>query len=138
MPIFVLISCVKKKQTQKAKARDLYISTWFKTAYKYALSLRPEGIFILSAMHGLLDPEQEIEPYEKTLIRMPDLEVRAWAEKVLEGLAKRANLSSDHFVVLASQRYRKYLLPSLKSAETPMEGLGIGKQLQWLKKQVNP
>jgi len=34
-------------------------------------------------------------------------------------------------------KYRKYILPHLKSYEIPLEGLGIGKQLAFLKNEIN-
>ena len=40
-------------------------------------------------------------------------------------------------VMFAGVRYRRFLYPSLRrygyDIEIPMQGLGIGKQLQWLK-----
>jgi hypothetical protein len=132
----VLISCVKKKLGHKAKARDLYVSPWFKLAFRYAQQLRPDRIFILSAKYGLLGPDAVVEPYEKTLNRMPAAEVKAWAVGVIEQLGGQANLSSDHFIILASERYRKHLRPHLGSSKVPMEGLGIGRQLHWLKERV--
>jgi hypothetical protein len=66
----VLISCASRKLSQKAKVKDLYVSTLFKLNLKYAQQLEPDNIFILSAKHGLLSLEQEIEPYEQTLNNM--------------------------------------------------------------------
>ena len=34
---------------------------------KFAKSLNPDNIFILSAKYGLIDLDEEIEPYDKTL-----------------------------------------------------------------------
>ncbi len=45
-------------------------------------------------------------------------------------------LNRDHFIILAGQKYRQYLLSHLKSYDIPMEGLRIGKQLQYLKRQL--
>ena len=57
----ILISCVSQKLSHRAKAKDLYISTLFTLNRKYAEKLNPDKIFVLSAKHGLLDMEQEIE-----------------------------------------------------------------------------
>ncbi len=65
----VLISCVSQKLPQRAKVKDLYISTLFKFNLKYAEKLKPDDIFVLSAKHGLLPLEKEIEPYNETLNR---------------------------------------------------------------------
>ena len=38
--------------------------------------------FILSAKYGIVDPEQMIEPYEKTLNKMGVADQRDWAERM--------------------------------------------------------
>lgn len=45
--------------------------------------------FILSAKHGLLDPERMTEPYDKTLNTMGAVERREWAETVMDALHPR-------------------------------------------------
>ena len=133
MARIVLISCVSKKLNYRAKAGELYTSPLFKMGLSYACSLNPDKIYILSAKYGLLDLETEIEPYEVTLNKMPDREIRKWAEKVVEDLKKTANLKSDEFIFLAGDRYRKYIAAHLAKYSVPMKGLGIGKQLKFLK-----
>lgn len=66
-----LISCVSQKLSQHAKPKELYVSTLFKLNLKYAEKLEPDEIFILSAKHGLLSLDQQIEPYEQTLNNKP-------------------------------------------------------------------
>jgi cytoplasmic iron level regulating protein YaaA (DUF328/UPF0246 family) len=134
----ILISCVKSKRRESAKVRDLYVSTWFRLALRYAQQQDPDSIFVLSALHGLLGLDQKIAPYEKTLKTMKNPEVLEWAQQVLEQLGTKFNLAQDHFVVLASEKYRKYILPHLASFEVPMEGLRSGMQLQFLKRHVGP
>lgn len=129
----VLISCVSQKLPHQAKARDLYISTLFKLNLKYANSINPDEIYVLSAKHGLLELEREIEPYEQTLNNMRANEVRAWANNVLQQLQSIASLEEAEFIFLAGDKYRKYLLPHIKNAAVPLEGLRIGEQLQHLK-----
>lgn len=130
----ILISCVSQKLPYKARARCLYISPLFKKNLAYAQRLNPDAIFILSAKYGLVDLDQEIEPYELTLNTMSADQIKTWAFRVLAQLSERADLRQDHFIFLAGQKYRKYLLPKIKSYEIPLEGLPIGKQLQFLSK----
>ena len=132
MRTIVLISCVKKKQSHKSKSKDLYISPLFRKNLAYAQKLKPDMIYILSAKYGLLDLDTEIEDYNVTLKIMQSDEIKSWAKKVLEQLAAKTNLKQDHFVFLAPVEYRKYLLPHILSFEIPMEGMTIGKQLQYL------
>ena len=129
----VLIACASKKLSSKAKAKDVYTSSLFKLNLKYANSISADKIFILSAKHGLLDLEKEIEPYNQTLNNMKDEEIKAWADNVLQSLAQFSNLNEDEFVFLAGEKYRKHLIPMIKNYKVPMEGLGIGKQLKFLK-----
>ena len=63
----VLISCVSKKETEACKAKDMYLSPLFKMSWEYAKQFSPDKVFILSAKHHLLDPEQRIDPYNVTL-----------------------------------------------------------------------
>jgi len=129
----VLLSCVSKKLPHKAKARDLYVSPLFRLGLKYAESLHPDRIFILSAEYGLIDLEKEIEPYNRTLNRMSSTDVLAWAGRVLLQLKSSADLKNDEFIFLAGERYRKHLVPYMAKYSIPMKGLGIGKQLKYLK-----
>jgi len=135
MATIVLISCVSKKLSKKAKARDLYTSPLFKYNLKYALSLSPDKIFILSAKYGLLDLDEEVEPYNKTLNKMKSKEIEKWAEDVLNQLKKVSNLDEDEFIFLAGENYRKFLISHIKNYKIPMKGLCIGKQLKWLKEK---
>ena len=132
----VLISCVSKKTSYKTKAKDLYISLLFKLSLKYAKSLRPDKIFILSAEHGLLDLETEVEPYDKTLNLMPLKDIKRWADNVINQLNKVTNLEKDEIVFLAGENYRKYLIPYISNYKIPLKGLSIGKQLKYLKEKL--
>lgn len=135
MKTMVLIACASKKITHTARAEDLYISPLFVGNLRYAKSLAPDAIFILSAKYGLLDLDKEIEPYNVTLKDMSTVQVRAWANGVLEQLGRRADLQHDHFVFLAGDIYRKFLVPHLGSYEVPLAGMRIGEQLQFLAAQ---
>jgi hypothetical protein len=133
----VLISCASKKLKKKAKVKNLYFSPLFKLNLKYAKSLRADKIFVLSAKYGLLNLNEEIEPYNLTLNEMSEKEIKEWASKVLNQLKKEADLEKDEFIFLAGEKYRKFLLPDIKNYKTPTKGMGIGKQLQFLKQKTN-
>ena len=133
MKRIVLISCVSQKLPQRARAKDLYVSTLFKLNMKYAEKLQPNDIFILSAKHGLLSLEQEIEPYEQTLNNMPSIEIKQWANRVLEQIKNVCSIDETEFIFLAGNKYRKNLIPHIKIVQIPLKGLRIGEQLQKLK-----
>ncbi|MDY9924378.1 DUF6884 domain-containing protein [Methanobacterium sp.] len=132
MSKIVLIACSKAKFHQKAKAQDMYEGILFKKSLKYAKSINADFIFILSAKYGLLRLDEEIEPYDKTLNKMPINEKKLWADSVLNQLKRVSNLDNDKFLFFAGDNYRKFLIPHIVNYEIPMERLGIGKQLKWL------
>ena len=136
MKKIVLISCVTQKQPFPAIAEELYTSTLFKLNLSYAKSLSPDKIFILSAKHGLIDLESTITPYNVTLNSMKTSEIKQWSHKTLSRLKAVSDLKRDHFVFLAGEKYRRFLLPHINSYEIPLEGLRIGQQLSWLKKAM--
>lgn len=102
----------------------------------YAKRMQPDAIFIISAKYGLLDLDEEIEPYDVTLNGMTAREIRIWAGKVLDELRERVDLHNDHFIFLAGHNYRKHLIQHMVSYEIPSERLPIGKQLQYLKRHL--
>jgi len=131
----VLISCVKEKKSYKCKAKDLYNSTWFHYAWDYAQSLNPGKVFILSAKYGLVDPEVEIGPYEDTLNTKTVREIRTWADTLLTSLQEKTDVINDKFIILAGEKYRRYLVCRLVNHDIPMRGLRFGQQLKWLKEK---
>jgi len=145
----VLIACVSQKGKSKAKAKDLYKSALFKYSLAYAYSIKPDKIFILSALHHLLDPETEIAPYDVTLSnvpknkRKPGLKVLnteekdEWGKKVIEQLSQQTDLKNDRFVILAGQEYINPIIKDIEYFNLPLEGLRYGERLAFLKKHSN-
>ena len=136
MAKIVLISCVSKKLREKARAEDLYISSLFKFGLKFAKIQNPDKIFILSAKYGLLGLDEIIEPYNETLLNMGKIQRAVWAENVLNKLKENSDLKNDLFIFLAGEKYREFILPQIKKFEIPMKGLGIGRQLKFLKDNI--
>ncbi|MFZ6774553.1 DUF6884 domain-containing protein [Undibacterium sp. SXout7W] len=137
-PIY-LVSCVSKKREHKSAAKDLYISDWFIKARKVVEATGCKW-FILSAAHGLLKPEQIIEPYNHTLSRMVISERREWGERTSLQLLNTVS-QMEQVIFFAGQRYREFLLPQLAQHNiktvVPMAGLSIGRQLRWLKQSAS-
>jgi hypothetical protein len=133
MQKIVLIACVGRKLQHQAPAKELYTSQLFKSSYRYAKTLQPDKIFILSAQHGLVHPDKIIAPYNKTLNTMPITLRKEWANQVKTDLMQQTQLEQDRFIFLAGKKYREHLTPHMKRYEVPLEGLGIGKQLKRLK-----
>ena len=129
-----LVSCVKTKRHTLAPAKDLYVSPWFRKA-RAVIEKTGDPWRILSAEYGLLHPDEEVRPYERTLNAMGVQERRAWAEGVLVHIETRLD-GVDTIVFFAGRRYREFLEPALRSrglgVSVPMIGLSQGRQMQWL------
>lgn len=129
-----LVSCVKWKLDRPAPAKDLYTSDLFVKTRRF-VEIQDKPWLILSAKHGLVDPNKEIAPYEKTLNKMDKAARRAWAAAVLNAL--EPHLAGVRAVVfLAGERYREFVAPALSErgieVQVPMQGMRIGEQLAWL------
>lgn len=133
MRTIALISCGKSKRRESAPAHQLYTGALFQKSLAYARHMKADEIYVLSALHGLLELTQDIAPYEKTLNGMPYGEVAQWTDRVLVQLRARTNLATDRFVILAGKTYRSRLVPHLTNVELPLDGLRLGEQLRFLK-----
>ncbi len=145
MKKIILIACVSKKVDFKTKAKNLYISQLFENSLAYAYSLNPDKIFILSALHYLLELDTEINPYNVTLSNIPKskrkygirvlspAEKMEWGKIVGEMLSKQADLQRDHFIILAGQEYIKPIKPYIKNLDDKLHGLRQGERVKYLK-----
>lgn len=148
MRIIVLIACASKKQNKKAKAKDLYVSTLFQYSLKYSYSLNPDKIFVLSALHHLLDLETEIEPYDVTLSNVPKAkrrpglkilnaeEKKVWGKEVVNMLSIQSDLQHDKYIVLAGQEYIKPIKANIKYLDDRLSGFRQGERVKYLKGQL--
>lgn len=123
-----LVSCVAGKQATACAARDLYTSPLFRMSRRLAELVCSEW-GILSAKHGLVMPDDVIEPYNETLNRMPVDQRRLWAVKTRRALVRR--WPGRRFMILAGLRYAT-ALSGLRTYD-PLYNLPIGKRLQRLK-----
>jgi hypothetical protein len=130
-----LISCVSQKTNFPNKVKDLYISPLFKKTWEYNTKIdRPDGVFILSALHGLIKYDKVIDPYDKTLLDMSKEEALEWAEKVKSQIKETFEtngriLEDYHFMIYAGSKYYENLLDFFPSKELVFGKLPIGKRL---------
>lgn len=133
MRTVVLIACASKKQPVKTMAKDFYTSPLFRLSLSYAYQLNPSAVYILSASYGLVELNDMLEPYDKTLNYMKKDDIKLWADKVLAQLHEKVDVDKVNIVFLAGNKYRQFLIPHLKHYEIPLKGMSIGKQLKFLK-----
>ena len=135
--MIVFISCTKKKRETPCKAKDMYSeSQWFRLALKYAEKLKPAYIYILSAKYGLLELDDIIEPYEKTLIHKKTNEIKVWSKMVADQMKQKNINQQETAVFLCGKPYRKYLRNLFAHSIVPCEHLGIGRQMALFKNEV--
>jgi hypothetical protein len=129
-----LVGCVKGKLPQASPARDLYVSDLF-LGRRAFVERTCDRWFILSALHGLVDPSRVLEPYDRTLKDASAAERRAWSALVVEDLKRTlGNLGDVTFEVHAGTEYREFgLCHGLEREgariEVPARGLRMGEQL---------
>lgn len=134
LPVIALVSCVKQKAAEATKAKDLYISPLFRKS-RSCVERHGWRWYILSALHGLVDPERVLEPYDRTLLEASRKTRRDWAAKVLNAI-DRAIPKKARIVLLAGNRYTEFLIPGLLErghiVEQPLQGVSLGNRLRLL------
>ena len=129
-----LVGCVKKKGPVAAPAGELYVSPLFVGRRRFVES-SCDRWFILSALHGLLDPTELTQPYDQSLVDVSTGERQAWSEEVLGSLDKAlGDVTGVVFEIHAGAAYRDFgLIDGLRrrGAEVvvPAAGLSQGQQL---------
>jgi hypothetical protein len=125
---FVLVACCGPKLKGTHPAGDIYQSDLFTKSKAWA-EQHGDQWAILSAKHGLLRPGQLIEDYDITLNEMDSVARRKWSDMVRDQLA---DWKQDEIILLAGNKYCEWADDEWNT-QRPMQGLGIGQQLQWLK-----
>lgn len=144
-----LIACSAEKLTQlgPVPARELYQGDLFKKSVAWA-ELQGYTWAVLSAKHGLVEPDTELEPYDFSIKDLSDTEAWQWMTQVtqqLKTLLESAGITPSKqikIVMLAGGAYCEagtliHRLRNVYQVETPLKGLGgIGQQKQWLAEQL--
>ena len=141
-PDVYLVSCSKSKRSASAAAKDLYVSPTFSKAKAY-VERTGAPWFILSAEHGLVDPEDLIEPYDLRLSDTDPSLQRAWGERVVRRLL--ITFGPVEGKVIEIHAGRAYLEPIEDvlcflgaTIVEPLTGLRQGERLAWYESQPEP
>jgi len=141
-PRIGLVGCVKAKSTQPEPAVKLYTSALFLGRVKY-VSQTCDQWFILSALHGLVEPDCVLEPYDVALDDASRQQRREWSARVLQQLRDRlGDLGKYEFEFHAGAPYRDFgVVEGLEAAgaavTNPTAGLRIGHQLAFYAKEMS-
>ncbi|QKW06968.1 hypothetical protein HUT18_11730 [Streptomyces sp. NA04227] len=126
-----VIACSVKKLDHTAPARELYTGSYFRACWGAAASLAEQHdalVLVLSARHGLVTLDTELEPYDTHIgdrDAVSDLLLQAQARKLGVDRAREVT-------ILAGAAYVQAARQVWPDAKAPLAGLGIGKQLQLL------
>ncbi len=128
-----LVSCSASKREVPSRPKDLYMeSALFRKSRRHCERNHDEW-YILSAKHGLLDPNgPRINPYDETLTNAGVEAKREWGRDVADQLRGR-ELHTQILVFHAGKNYYEPVLEALEELEyeIPTEGLGLGESLRW-------
>jgi len=133
--MIIFLACTKSKANKPCKAREMYQGELFKKSLRYAQRLNPRKIYVLSAKYGLLELDDQIEPYEKTLNGATKKERQQWSGMVYKQLQKKGVDFNEEAIFLAGENYRYFLKQLFTKASMPLKGLSIGRQLQYYKQR---
>lgn len=134
----VLLGCGKAKASEARPARELYTGNLFRLSLRYAELRAAEGgvVYVVSAEHGLVELDQVVEPYEKSLQGSSKREREAWGLRTFDDVRRR-HQQPGNVVILAGDVYayplRRAALLAKWTFEEPLRGLDIGGRLAQLK-----
>lgn len=135
--MIVFISCTKKKLAHSCSAKEMYTaSQWFRGGWRFAESLHPDHIYILSAKYGLLRPDDIIEPYNKTLVTENIKAIKVWSAIVARQIYNEGIDRSDRVIFLCGLNYRRFIRNLFPNRVEPLAHMGIGKQMQYFKENT--
>jgi len=128
MKTVVLVTCTKSKHKGRHKAGYIYTKSanyrkYFSRAQKLTTT---ENIFVISALHGLLPLDKEIDCYDYTLMHKSKTIKNAWGEKVANQIKELFNIDNTNFIVIAGADYFVPLRPHLPNMLTPLKNVGRG------------
>src|SRR5262245_25278639 len=132
--MMVIVACGAKKLDRAARARDLYLGSYFRACLAYALAIAPaKDIFVLSAKYGLIGINDQIEPYDLKMGEPGSVTVSALSDQ-----AGFAGLFDEEVTVLGGKSYVRVCRKVWPKAKAPLEKLGgLFKQISWMRSQAD-
>lgn len=135
----VLIACSSSKLSAPAPARELYTGDLFRRSVRYA---EAAGLpwAVLSALHGLVLPDDTVAPYDFSMKDMTETGRAVWGMRCVLDLFRRLG-HPYRAVILAPQDYREPVEAQLRARgvpviDSPLAKLGIGRQRKRLAEMI--
>jgi hypothetical protein len=136
-----LIACSKTKLRIAASARALYTSRLFSASLEYAMR-NCEHVYVASAMYGLVELDDVLEPYDLTIATMAARERVLWGARVATELHHRHAAEftvGEQLCILAGASYAEPIVEAYRQGYQanlavfePLARLQIGERYAWL------
>ena len=136
----ILLGCVKTKLDHRAPAKDLYCSRLWAWRRAYAEATGRPWL-ILSAMHWLVEPEAQLDPYNLALAELSARGRKEWGQRVVHALERRfGDLDGMTFEVHAGADYRRAIEPGIHARggrlQAPLRSVPLGSQPAWYESRL--
>lgn len=141
----VIIGCGKAKRElapgQRVPIVELYTGSLFRARLTYAQALGGPH-YVLSARHGLVPVDCEVETYEDDLNKRTARERRGWTELATVQIRSAATPKGQQefekrpIVALVAGRYAEWIGTLRREGhdvDVPAEGLPVGLAIRWLR-----
>lgn len=145
---FVGCGAAKADVDDPVPAKDLYTSSYFSLKREYAETTCDDW-YIVSAEHGLLSPDDEIELYDASLVPdddsfIGDYQAGKWSVRTSQEISTALSLwtYTTTAVLLLGQNYQEHLedwaFATIRHVETPFEDTsGLMDQMGWLRDEID-
>ncbi len=142
-----LVGCTKSKHENAMPAKELFTkSGLFQLVRTYVELNEYDAWFILSTLHGLVNPDTVLEPYECTLSAQQRIKWSREVARQLKELTAKNNWVPNqlHFDLFVNFPTAKALVPMLReelgdepTVDRPFAGRGrIGQIQSWLQNEI--
>lgn len=127
-----LVGCGKRKATTRCPARSLYTGSLFRAALRHA-EATSDVVWIMSGLHGLVELEAPLEPYDVTLRAG---EAYLWAADVVAALGRELGAVPYDVDVYAGGAYGAALVAASQGMyREPCRGLTLGGRLAYFRRE---
>lgn len=136
--VLVITGCTKNKcdipEDALIPANELYQGTLFKKVKTFC-ELRGYEYKIISAKYGLLDPNDEIQKYDKVLKNKRDIEA---IKPLVEHDLKKILNNYDTILIIAGKNYRELLSDLIDERFVILKSRGIGDMVHIVSSAILP
>lgn len=134
-----LVGCSAPKLKEAAPARQLYTSQLFRATLALA-ERRHDVVYVISAKYELVQLDQVIEPYDRTMADIAKEWRVIWGIRVWDSILSRHQNVDRQIFIYAGKDYAKPIHRAGFHRATfhePLAKMQVGQRLQWLKQQLN-